>query len=328
MPVMEHQAKDRERILSGAGGDLVGIQSYIQAAMTRPACLPLAGSEAVIFTAPGPGREGPNEDAAAVLALGARQGLLILADGFGGHLAGEEASALAVRQVAEAVRQAFTTTADTACDKEPGAGTNGAAAPQAPRPDGDNGTLRTAVLAGFDGANLAVSDLGVGAATTLVAVEIRDGWIRPYHVGDSEVLVTGQRGKLKLRTVPHSPAGYAVEAGIVGPDDALHHEERHLVSNLVGSKEMRIELGAPLKLAAYDTVLVGSDGLYDNLTEDEIIARVRRGPLPEAVAALVAAAHQRMLDPRPGQPSKLDDLTVIAFRRGPLTRSHRRITPG
>ncbi len=57
----------------------------------------------------------------------------------------------------------------------------------------------------------------------------------------------------------------------------MHHEERHLVSNVVGTDDMRIELGPPLKLARYDTVLLASDGLLDNLYTDEIVELIRKG---------------------------------------------------
>ena len=42
---------------------------------------------------------------------------------------------------------------------------------------------------------------------------------------------------------------FAVESGMLSEDDALHHDERNLVSNVVGDEQMRIELGPPLKLA-------------------------------------------------------------------------------
>ena len=80
-------------------------------------------------------------------------------------------------------------------------------------------------------------------------MEISNGSVRPYHVGDSVILLVGQRGKIKLQTVSHSPVGYAVEAGVLDEVEAMHHQDRHVVSNFIGSPEMRIEVGAPLRLA-------------------------------------------------------------------------------
>ena len=97
--------------------------------------------------------------------------------------------------------------------------------------------------------------------TTLAAVEISGVSARPYHIGDSSILITGQKGKLKLNTVAHSPVGFAVEAGLLDVDEALHHAERHLVSNVLGLENMRIELGSPVDLAPRDSLVIASDGL-------------------------------------------------------------------
>ena len=173
----------------------------------------------------------------------------------------------------------------------------------------------TAILDGIEGANDVVRRLGTGAATTLVLVEIRDRVIRPYHVGDSAILLVGQRGKLKFQTIAHSPIGYAVEAGLIDEKDAIHHDQRHMISNVIGSPEMRIEIGPAIPLAARDTLVLASDGLLDNLLPAEIVEIVRTGPLDKAVNQLVAVATGRMnAAGGSSDPSKPDDLTVIAFR--------------
>ena len=175
--------------------------------------------------------------------------------------------------------------------------------------------LRAAILNGIEAANQAVRELGTGAATTLALVEIQDRTIRTYHVGDSEILVTGQRGKVKLQTIPHSPIGYAVEAGLMEEEEAIHHEARHVISNVIGSDQMRIEMGPPTEMAPRDTLLLASDGLFDNLFPDEIVEAIRSGPLDNSIGSLVEAAQGRMATSGGTAPSKPDDLTVIAFRR-------------
>jgi serine/threonine protein phosphatase PrpC len=96
--------------------------------------------------------------------------------------------------------------------------------------------------------------------------------------------------------------------------EALHHEDLHLVSNLLGTQDMRIELGATVALAPRDTVVLASDGLSDNLHLDEIVDCVRKGPLHQAVDELAALGKKRMEAPAEGSPSKPDDLTFIAIR--------------
>jgi len=176
-------------------------------------------------------------------------------------------------------------------------------------------TLREAILSGIDHANHAVSAWGIGAATTLCLVEIQGHTARAYQVGDSMMLVTGQRGRQKSHTTAHSPTGYGVVSGLIDEDDALHHEERHLVSNLVGDPGMHVEIGPPVSLAKRDTGVLASDGLWDNLYRDEIVARVRKGPLLVAAESLQADCQHRMREPIPDHPNHPDDLTFLLFRR-------------
>jgi serine/threonine protein phosphatase PrpC len=209
----------------------------------------LAGGAAAVCSMCCPSKESPNEDAAALIPAGDAAAVLVVADGVGGERAGGLASEIAVRCLQDAVSQ----------------------------PDEKEVDLRAAILDGIERANGAVQELGIGAATTLAAVELCGRWARPYHVGDSMILVVGQRGKIKLQTVAHSPVGFALEAGVIDERDALHHEERHVVSNVLGTRDMCIEVGSALCLARRDTLLIASDGLFDNLHVDEIVERIRKG---------------------------------------------------
>jgi serine/threonine protein phosphatase PrpC len=70
-----------------------------------------------------------------------------------------------------------------------------------------------------------------------------------------------------------------------------------------------------LQLAARDTVLLASDGLFDNLYIDEIVATIRSGPLTAAADRLVQRAQSRMSGADAAdQPCKPDDLTIVLFR--------------
>jgi serine/threonine protein phosphatase PrpC len=249
----------------------------------------LGGCEAVLVSVMKPGREGPNEDAAALISLGKDAGVAVVSDGAGGHPGGAVAASIAVHAVCEAVS----------------------------RLGDDLEHLRGAIINGFETADGEISALGTGSAATLAVVEVQGTKMRAYHSGDSMVLVTGQRGRIKWQTIPHSPVGYAVEAGLLDRGDALHHEDLHLVSNLLGTQNMRIELGATLDLAPRDTVVLASDGLSDNLHLDEIVERVRKGPLQHAANELAALGKERMEAPGKGAPSKPDDLTFIALRCRP-----------
>lgn len=255
--------------------------------MARGERFELGDCEAAVISLRKPGREGPNEDAAGLISIGEEAGVAVVSDGAGGHPGGAEAAMLAVQAVCNSVA-------------ELGA---------------DVANLRGAVINGFEAADRAISALGTGAAATLAVVEVHGDKMRSYHAGDSMVLVTGQRGRIKWQTIPHSPVGYAVEAGLLDAGDALHHEDLHIVSNLLGARDMRIELGATLSLARRDTVVLASDGLSDNLHLDEIVERMRKGPLLRALDAVADLGRRRMQAPSEGAPSKPDDLTFIAIRR-------------
>lgn len=243
--------------------------------------------QAVIHSSRAPDKETANEDAAALVPFGSASGVLAIADGAGGQRDGAQASALAIDELRRAINDAAKADRD----------------------------LREAIMDGIERANQAVSSLGTGAATTLAVVELQDQTVRTYHVGDSMVLVTGQKGKIKLQTISHSPVGYAVHAGLLDETEAMHHEDRHLVSNIIGSSDMHIEVGSTVELASRDTLVMASDGLFDNLHLDEIVEHTRRGKLPAAAQRLVNACRGRMTDAKKDRPSKPDDLTFILFRR-------------
>jgi serine/threonine protein phosphatase PrpC len=247
----------------------------------------LAVGTCAIYSHCAPDKESPNEDALVLIPCGDDAAVLVVADGLGGGRAGKEASRLAVQMLREAVESV-----------------------PAER-------LREAILGGIESANQAILDLALGAATTVAVAEIQGDTMRSYYVGDSMILVCGQRGKVKFQSVAHSPVGYAVEAGLIDESEAVHHEDRHIVSNVVGTAEMRIEIGPTIELAPRDTVVLASDGLADNLYNEEIVEQVRKGPLLKAANALAAVVQGRMTNPSGERPHKPDDLTYILFRRNP-----------
>jgi len=268
------------------GQEVMPARILVDRSMSEPERHPFAGGELCVFTTPPPGQEGGNQDGAAFVELGPGRGLLAVADGLGGQPSGDKAARLALESLVDSVLET----------------------------EARGGTLRHAILDGFERASERVQDLGVGAAATLVAVELDAGRLRTYHVGDSMILVVGQRGRRKLQTVSHSPVGYAVEAGVLDESEALHHDELHLISNMVGATDMRIEVGSPLALAARDTVLLASDGVLDNVRLGEIVETIRRGPLEAAGRALARLCHERMQGADEDAPSKPDDTTFVAWR--------------
>lgn len=268
---------------------LKNFQIYSQADFDQPDSSPFLAGNATFFTTRAPDKTTPNEDCLALIPFDADSGVLIVADGLGGQPAGSTASQMAIDTMAQVLDEAAS----------------------------DNIPLRDAILNGIEQANQAILAQASGMATTLAVVELQGQTIRHYHVGDAMIMVTGQRGKLKAYTVSHSPVGYAVEAGMLDEDEAVHHEERHIVSNVVGATDMHMSIGTTLQLAARDTLLLASDGLFDNLYREEIVELIRKGPLSRAAAQLVSLCQQRMQHPQTGLPSHADDLSFILFRLNP-----------
>ncbi|MCH9696054.1 MAG: protein phosphatase 2C domain-containing protein [Gammaproteobacteria bacterium] len=258
-------------------------------AATEPHCAAteLAGGKAVAYSDRDPNKETENEDTVALIPYGPAAAVLVVADGAGGLPAGKRASLTAVETLTSSLQTSMLKTS----------------------------LLRTAILNGIEAANEAVQALANGSATTMTVVTIEGRLARSYQIGDSEAIVIGQRGLVKLQTTAHSPTGFAVEAGFLDEREALHHEERHLVSNFIGTADMRIDVGAAVELDLRDTVLLASDGLMDNVHVEEIIECVRKGPLQDAIASVVEIAKSRMQTERLGLPSKPDDLSVILFRK-------------
>ncbi len=247
----------------------------------------IAGGMLVAYTGPAPDKGGDNEDTVAAIPYGTDAVVLVIADGAGGLPGARRASETAVTVLGSSLRD----------------------------PAGDSVLLRTAILDGIEAANQAVLDIANGSATTLTVVTIEGRTVRMYQIGDSEAMIVGQRGLIKAQTMVHSPTGFAVEAGFLDQRDALHHEDRHLVSNFIGTNDMRIDVGTIVELKVRDTVLLASDGLTDNIHIDEIVEFMRKGPLDDAIDAIVHRALRRMAVESKTLPSKPDDLSLILFRK-------------
>ena len=242
--------------------------------------------EVAVGLAINPGKTSPIEDSVALVPLSDNSLVLMVADGVGGLPTGWKASGMVVEHVRNELAKA----------------------------EKDDARLRTAVLDGIDSANQALRDLGTGTSTTLVAAIIRGQQVRTFHIGDSVAWICGQRGVMKLQTTPHSPIGMALEAGFVNEKEALHHKDLNLISNVVGSSDMRVEIGSYQTLAPKDTLLIASDGLFDNVTESEIVEIIRTGGLSENLQQLYDLTAKRMAGAHKNKPSKPDDFSAILFR--------------
>lgn len=256
--------------------------------LPRPMCMRNDGGSAALFTnaAPYPGRT--NEDALLLMETSPGRLIAAIADGAGGRAGAGEAARIAIQSVRDSILAAHHDPID----------------------------LLAPILRGIEEAHGRVQATGLGSATTLIVAELNGPWLRTYNVGDSGALLTGQRGRIGLQTLMHSPTGYAVEAGMMDESVALRHEERHVVSNLLGTSDMHVEVTNPVRVQPRDTLLLASDGVLDNLLTDQISRLIRTGGLPTAADRLMHEIDRRMNHPKDGEVSKPDDCTFIILRRG------------
>ncbi len=208
-----------------------------------------------------------NEDTALALP---ELGLFVVADGMGGHVAGEVASRIAAQTVADYLRS------------KP--------APRRERQDAQQ--LGDAVLHAHAAVMQAAATRGLrGMGTTLTALRVRRRGATIAHVGDSRAWLLHGHQLLQL-TQDHTVVAMLVESGALDPRDAAHHPERHVLTQAVGpAAEIDPEL-AQAKLPPGGRLLLSSDGLHDVVPESEIAELAALPDLDAAVAALVARARE------------------------------------
>jgi serine/threonine protein phosphatase PrpC len=225
-----------------------------------------------------------NQDSCLVHEDSAGNVVMAVADGFGGAPRGAEASRLSLKAFA------------ASCT-------------------GKSLSVAAQVIEAFDRANEAVRELRCGAATTLFTAWCNtESQVRICHAGDSFALVLGRGGRVKYQALQHSPGGYAEQAGISKKSIASELAgEEQLVLNFVGSHQMSVDVGPALELSRYDTIVLASDGLSDNLSLDEILEYSRIGAVEQCAASLLSAAVSRIESG--SADSKPDDVTVMVCRK-------------
>lgn len=188
-----------------------------------------------------------NEDA---LAFDARSAYAVLADGMGGHNAGEVASRLAVQQVSAGLAR---------CTGEP---------PQALRARSLIGSLvEDANAAVLEAASRDIACSGMG--TTLVVALWRGRDLSVGHVGDSR-LYRLRDGVLERLTRDHSALEEWLERSTSGTAGKGPAPRRNLLTRAVGTAERVVPDLASHAIAAADVYLLCSDGLTDMVADAEI----------------------------------------------------------
>lgn len=207
-----------------------------------------------------------NEDAYAIVP---EAGLAVLADGMGGHNAGEVASQLAVATTVAILSQ-----------------TAGLAA---------RDRLETALQAAHAGIRekAAGSTRHHGMGTTIVAVLLQKQSLAIAHVGDSR-LYRLRQGQLAALTHDHTLQQEFIDKGLYTPEQAREKVARNILTHALGLEDApRIEIGE-FAVESGDRYLLCSDGLYEMISDAEIAALLgRRLPLADICTGLIELANAR-----------------------------------
>ena len=221
-----------------------------------------------------------NEDA---YLLDAERGLFVVADGMGGHAAGEVASRITV----ESIQEFIASTEDVHESSWP-FGFNS-------RVSLEGNRLTTSVEKANEKVMRAVQNRPElkGMGTTVVAALFDAERATLVHVGDSRAYLF-RRGELKRLTDDHSWVQEQVNAGILSEDEAKSHPLKNVVTRaLGGSAHVSVDL---IELPIYrgDRFLLCSDGLTGMVTDDEIFQHLGSGPgLEKMVRSLIDVANER-----------------------------------
>lgn len=208
--------------------------------------------------------------------------LAIIADGMGGAEGGEIASRLAV----DAVRSTYLTQSE--------------------------GDPLSSLIDGFRAAHEAILDFVgrrpelQGMGTTCTAVALADGHAHFVHVGDSRLYLI-RDSSLRLLTEDHTAIKRLIDQGVIKPEDAATHPQRHVLTAALGaSKEVNADFspsGIPLHTG--DTFVLCTDGLWGLVSDEEIFSVVSSNAPSPACKELVRIAKAR------GGP---DNITVQILR--------------
>jgi len=231
-----------------------------------------------------------NEDA---LILEDALGLYVVADGMGGHRAGDIASQLVVKTIGEYIRKSID---NDDCDQT--AGFDETLSQEANR-----------LLSGIRMSNQVVHQASLankscrGMGSTVSSIYFTESTLIAANVGDSPIYLV-RDGKIKLLSVPHT---FLAEQIARNPENAekLGMEFRHVLTRAVGTDNSVKADIYEIQCFRDDILVISSDGLNDKVSAEEILEMAHNNGPDAACQKLVKLANDRGGD---------DNITVIVIK--------------
>jgi serine/threonine protein phosphatase PrpC len=218
--------------------------------------------------------------------------VLLVADGMGGHAAGEVASALSVEAVESFVLELLRRFSNLQASDEHGV----------------IGDLREAVIQA-DARIAEEVDLHpelAGMGTTLTMAFFSGRRLFVIHAGDSRCYLL-RGGVLERLTEDHTVVAGMVDRGEISPEQARQHPRRHIVTNVLGGGHAGVRVDVHREdLEPGDVLLLCSDGLTDMVDDGGIAAALAEEAGPEAACG-------RLID-RANEAGGRDNVTAVVAR--------------
>ncbi len=212
-------------------------------------------------------------------------GFVILADGMGGHNAGEVASGTAVSIIGGELEKISN---DAEADK-----------------------IVYDILGSVDYANKKIFDEAqsdsskVGMGSTLIIAYVRGKKMFVANIGDSRVYIKNKQSITQM-TVDHSIVQELVDKGSITPEEALVHPDKNIITRALGTERIVDADMFEYELRVGDIILLCSDGLYE-MVRDNVISETLNSveDIKEATKCLVNLANEN---------GGIDNTTVVLLK--------------
>ncbi|WP_244833218.1 Stp1/IreP family PP2C-type Ser/Thr phosphatase [Clostridium sp. BJN0001] len=208
--------------------------------------------------------------------------IYVVADGMGGHNAGEVASEIASKKIITYVKSNFLKSDPENILKD---------------------AIKSANTEIFEYSKTAITLNGMG--TTVTACLITKDFIHIANVGDSSCFGI-KDGKIRKITKDHSLVQELVDSGSITEEDAVNHPKKNIITRALGTADSVDVDVFPVKQNDYDILLLCSDGLTNELSNSEILDIIYSEDEYDKIT-------QKLVETAKGKGGR-DNITVLLFK--------------